>query len=99
MPAFIRTSKRKAARNRAKAANYKWACAEVDTRDFGHCRVCNRFCAPFVHHHHVVFRSQGGKDTTSNIATVCSACHADIHERRIRVTGNANERLTIERAA
>jgi len=39
MPAFIRTSKRTAAKNRAKAANYRKVCAEVDTRDFGHCRV------------------------------------------------------------
>lgn len=99
MPAFIRTSPRKAAKNRVKAANYRKVCAEVDTRDLGHCRVCHCFCAPYVHHHHIVFRSQGGKDTTENLITVCTQCHADIHERRIRVTGNANVTLKIERAA
>lgn len=98
MPAFIRTSPRKAARNRVKAANYRKVCALVDERDGKTCRVCRMWAMP-VHHHHVRFRSQGGTDTTDNLCVVCSRCHADIHERRIRVTGNANATLKIERAA
>ena len=98
MPAFIKTSKRKAAKNRAKAANYRKVCAQVEARDRKCCRVCGVFMF-LPAHHHIVFRSQGGEDTTANLCTVCFRCHADIHDRRIRVTGNANETLTIERAA
>jgi 5-methylcytosine-specific restriction endonuclease McrA len=98
MPAFIRPSKRTAARNRRKATNYRRVCAQVDTRDGGFCRVCRRFCQATAHHH-IVFRSQGGKDTTANLITVCVDCHADIHSRKVRVTGDANNTLQIERAA
>ena len=97
--AFIRPSKRTAAKNRRKAANYRKVCEEVDARDRKTCRVCRIWDGGALHHHHIVFRSQGGKDTTENIATVCAACHDDIHARRIRVTGDANHTLTIERAA
>jgi len=97
--AFIRPSKRTAAKNRRKAANYRKVCAEVDKRDAKVCRVCRIWDGGALHHHHIVFRSQGGKDTTDNICIVCAGCHTDIHDRRIRVTGNANETLTIERAA
>lgn len=98
MPAFIRTSPRKAARNRAKAANYRKVCALVETRDRKCCRVCGVFMF-LPAHHHLVFRSQGGKDTTENLICICGTCHDEIHDRRIRVSGNANETLTIESAA
>lgn len=94
--AFIRPSKRTAAKNRRKAANYKRVCAEVDARDRKTCRVCRIWDGGVLHHHHIVFRSQGGKDTTANIATVCAGCHNDIHARRIFVTGNANGTLVVK---
>jgi len=32
-----------------------------------------------LHVHHVVFRSQGGTDTPSNLITLCETCHNDLH--------------------
>lgn len=31
------------------------------------------------HHHHIVRRSQGGKDSKDNLLPVCWVCHAWIH--------------------
>lgn len=95
--AFIRTSKRTAAKNRRKAANYKRVCVEVDERDNGFCVVCCWWTPEPRIHHHIIFRSQGGPDTTENLCTVCATCHADIHDRKVLVTGNANKALHIER--
>ena len=96
MPAFIRPSKRTAAKNRAKRLNYMSVCREVDIRDAFRCRVCLRFCRDTgAHHHHIVFRSQGGEDTASNLIVVCAWCHDAIHQQRIRVTGTATD-LRIE---
>ena len=92
MPAFIPNSPRKAARNRVKATNYKAVCRQVDLRDRGLCRVCG---FPGGHHHHIVFRSQGGTDTVGNLIVVCAWCHDDIHGRKVRVTGDAGGALTI----
>jgi hypothetical protein len=33
-----------------------------------------------LHAHHVVPRSRGGNDTLSNLVTLCSTCHRQIHE-------------------
>lgn len=90
MPSFIRPSKRTAAKNRAKRANYAKVCREVDARDRGRCRMCGR--AVLVgcrHHHHIVYRSRGGKDVASNLILVCGPCHRDIHDGRLKVTGTA----------
>jgi hypothetical protein len=32
-----------------------------------------------LHVHHVVFRSQGGTDTPSNLTVLCETCHNDLH--------------------
>jgi hypothetical protein len=32
-----------------------------------------------LHVHHVIFRSGGGTDTPSNLATLCESCHDDLH--------------------
>jgi 5-methylcytosine-specific restriction endonuclease McrA len=93
----VKISTRKQAANRLKRAAYARVCREVDARDGDRCRVCLRFVLSGRHHHHLVFRSQGGADTTANLITVCAGCHADIHERRIAVTGNANGPLTLRR--
>ena len=39
--------------------------------------------------HHVVFRSQGGKDTLDNLLTLCDQCHHHLHEGKVtlKVTG------------
>jgi hypothetical protein len=58
-------------------------------RDRYRCRspVCSR---QDVTPHHLVFRSAGGSDEASNVATVCSWCHLlGIHGGRIRAQGTA----------
>ncbi len=39
--------------------------------------------------HHIRWRSEGGPTTASNLACVCSRCHALIHERLLIVEGEA----------
>lgn len=61
----------------------------IYVRDRYRCRspVCSR---QDVTPHHLVFRSAGGGDEPSNVATVCSWCHLlGIHGGRIRAQGTA----------
>jgi len=39
--------------------------------------------------HHIVFREHGGKDTLSNLLTLCEGCHQHLHQGKItlKVTG------------
>ncbi len=39
--------------------------------------------------HHIVFKENGGKDTLTNLLTLCTACHKNVHQGkiRLRVTG------------
>jgi len=39
--------------------------------------------------HHIVFRANGGKDTLTNLLTLCEVCHHHLHEGKIalKVTG------------
>ncbi|MCI5836251.1 MAG: HNH endonuclease [Veillonellaceae bacterium] len=48
-------------------------------RDEGLCVMCGR---PGTDSHHIVFRSQGGKDELTNLATLCRYCHEQAHGRR-----------------
>lgn len=84
-PASKAHRKRELARQRAEA--YR----AVDLRDRGACRVCGAVSRE-VHHHHVRYRSLGGRDTPENLLIVCPRCHDDIHSARIRVTGDAEVR-------
>jgi hypothetical protein len=75
----------------------------VDARDQGRCRICGRRVIPGAinsreraEHHHIVKRSQGGPDTTANVALLCvSRCHDDIHVRALmKLSGDADARDT-----
>jgi 5-methylcytosine-specific restriction endonuclease McrA len=96
MKALGPTAKRRATKAREKARLLAIAVAEVRARDRGRCRVCGGLG---VDPHHIIFRSLGGKDTTDNLCIVCFVCHEAIHAHRITVSGNANQRLKIVRAA
>jgi 5-methylcytosine-specific restriction endonuclease McrA len=68
----------------------------VIARNGGRCTVpgCTR---PAVHAHHIVFRSQGGKDDDRNETGLCALHHLrGIHEGRIRVWGLAPDDLNWE---
>jgi hypothetical protein len=90
---------RKDARKKAEEAERRRVYKLVDARDGRACRLCGRKGNPNgtsmldkLHHHHILPRSQGGKDTTDNLITLCAACHDGEHRGRIRMDGDADAR-------
>ena len=51
------------------------------------CEVCHR--RPTAQLHHVVYRSQGGRDESCNLLATCLRCHGAIH------TGDRHYNLTL----
>lgn len=85
--------KRDQAREKANALRSVYA--QVSERDERQCRCCGR--RDGLHHHHVVWRSMGGKDTRENLALLCKFCHALVHARQLWIAGkNADKRVTFE---
>jgi len=106
VPKTSAATKARRAKKRAEDEKLAKLRDQVFERDGFCCRVCGRgsgFTATHgkpivwhdIHAHHIKFRSQGGKHTTANLATVCLLCHDAIHARRVRVSGNADEALDI----
>ena len=89
------TALRRASKRRARLAAYARVCRAIDKRDGLYCRVCRLPLIGPSHHHHIVNRSLGGKDETSNLIRVHVECHGDIHAKRVTVTGNADGELQI----
>ena len=50
---------------------------QVADRDKGRCRFCGT--AVNVQAHHIVYRSQGGKDLVDNLISLCLEHHALVH--------------------
>lgn len=77
---------------RAKDANWRKVCKAVTVRDKA-CRVC---AGRGNHHHHIVYRSHGGKDIESNVILTCLECHKLIHAKVVLVKfSDANPAKTI----
>lgn len=81
------------------AAQQKTVYQLVNDRDGMSCRVCHRFCPTNAvgvldrgHHHHLIYRSAGGKDETWNVCLLCPKCHNDEHRSKLQLSGNADER-------
>ena len=58
--------------------NLRLACL---MRDDFHCQ--NYKCrgnVKLLHAHHIVWRSKGGKNTITNLITLCKKCHGDLHQ-------------------
>jgi len=92
------TARRRAARKRQTQAAARKVYEAVDARDQGVCRACGQYAGPSVHRHHL----RGRQETTvQTVCHLCPACHAQIHVRvggkRLRVWGDANGGLTVER--
>lgn len=69
--------------------------AAVSARDARQCRCCGRREA--LHHHHLVFRSKQGVDSSENVLLLCRWCHSLLHARQLWILGkNADRRLTFE---
>lgn len=48
--------------------------------DFIPCKVCGKTAVDI---HHVVFKSQGGKDEISNLIALCRECHIKAHNKEL----------------
>lgn len=101
-PRVLTKLKKRAAE--AKQIRHVWA--EVDRRDEYCCRVCKRFCNPRaisvlekIHRHHLDYRSQGGMDVESNLVSLCARCHGLVHDSKLRLSGNAEERNELGKLA
>lgn len=56
----------------------------VLTRDKRICQHCGKDNTK-LEVHHIKFRSQGGTDTPSNLITLCSKCHKDLHNNKFEI--------------
>jgi RRXRR protein/HNH endonuclease len=57
-------------------------------RDGYQCQQCGkRNC--HLHAHHLVYRKHGGKDSLTNLLTLCESCHTKVHQGKLtlKVTG------------
>ncbi len=66
-------------------------------RDGGHCVVPGCRSTRFIEVHHIQYRSRGGDHSPGNLACLCFAHHAALHEARLRITGTAPDALIFER--
>ncbi len=53
-------------------------------RDGYQCQQCGKQRVR-LEAHHIIFREQGGKDTLTNLLTLCAACHKEIHQGKVRL--------------
>lgn len=99
MPSRVAKKQQRQAEDRA-----AWAavCKQVDKRDQGRCRVCQRRCDPNAtamldraHRHHIIYRSAGGPDADWNVVTLCAGCHDAQHRGQIDVRGSATGGIEI----
>ncbi len=67
----------------------------VLTRDGHRCTFCASKSNLQVHH--IVWRSQGGRNVAQNLTTACARCHSIIHDGNLEVAGEAPDRLRITR--
>lgn len=59
--------------------------ATVCKRDKWMCRHCHNRSGG-LHPHHVIFRSQGGKDNLSNLLLLCACCHLEgVHGGKLKI--------------
>jgi 5-methylcytosine-specific restriction endonuclease McrA len=72
-----------AKRNAEEGRLYLYNKQQMYRRDGWHCRHCNR--STMLTPHHVVFQSQGGSDDLNNLLCLCTPCHDDIHDGRMRI--------------
>lgn len=77
-----------------KLRGYQKICQLVDRRvmdlkGYMGCEWCGRGDKMEYHHHHIVFRSKGRKDTIENLIYLCVDCHNEAHgvrEKAMEIT-------------
>ena len=60
--------------------------AYVLHRDGHQCQKCKTKKGK-LHVHHIIFRSNGGTDTPSNLITLCPSCHDKLHNGEFEIKG------------
>jgi 5-methylcytosine-specific restriction endonuclease McrA len=55
---------------------------QVLERDNNKCVICNTYTESPPHH--IIYKSEGGKDEFDNMATLCDICHYSIHHRGLK---------------
>jgi 5-methylcytosine-specific restriction endonuclease McrA len=60
--------------------NLRLACL---LRDGFRCVNCKKKKSIKLHAHHIIWRSQGGKDTITNLTTLCVKCHDKVHDGKL----------------
>ena len=85
-------------------SNWRKVVKAVNARDGYKCRVCGKRCNPEAvtllekgHHHHIVYRSAGGEDTTANLVTLCVLCHDAEHRHELKIEGHGDTGLEVWR--
>jgi hypothetical protein len=64
--------------------------AYVLYRDRHTCRHCGgKSKDPKLHVHHIIYRSNGGSNTESNLLTLCETCHGKVHSGDIKLKPKA----------
>lgn len=59
-------------------------CVAVYKRDRWRCRHCKSMSDGLTAHH-IIFRSQGGKDELTNLICLCWNCHRAVHDRNLEI--------------
>ena len=83
------TARARSARTAARRVIYRRVCAAVDERDGETCRCCREWVGDARHHHHIVYRSQRGTDSTDNLLVLCPRCHDAVHRHEVDIEGDA----------
>jgi hypothetical protein len=70
----------------------------VHRRDHGRCTVPGCRHSAFLEIHHLVPRAQGGDHAPGRLTILCSGHHRAVHAGRLRITGEAPDRLVFRHA-
>ena len=85
------TKKREKARKVRKRSQDQAACYRaVDARDRG---ICRAYGTRATEHHHLVYRSKGGRHETANVVSLSWEAHQAVHAKKLFIAGNADETL------
>lgn len=66
----------------------------VKRRDLDTCRWPDCDARASLHVHHIVWRSNAGRNETGNLMSLCHYHHRSVHQRGWRIDGDANGQLT-----
>ena len=62
---------------------------QILRRDGHRCAVPGCQNTLWLHIHHVIFYADGGLTIADNLITLCTKCHKNVHDNRLKITGSA----------